>query len=191
MKKKENIRFCLWLFWKQFSFSAFTFGGGYVILPMMRKYYLEKKKLFTEEELNNMAAIAQSSPGAIAVNLSVLVGYRLKGIFGAVLTCVASVLPPLILLSVISSCYAAFRSNHIISAVLKGMEAGVAALIVDCVIDMAAAIFKQEHKLLKWMVPAAFVASFLLKINVILILIFYALACLAEGFWKRKKGGRE
>ena len=103
----------------------------------------------------------------------------------------ASVLPPLILLSVISSCYAAFRSNHIISAVLKGMEAGVAALIVDCVIDMAAAIFKQEHKLLKWMVPAAFAASFLLKINVILILIFCALACLAEGFWKRKKGGRE
>lgn len=83
-----------------------------------------------------MAAIAQSTPGAIAVNIAVLVGYRLAGITGAIISCVGTVLPPIVIISVVSMFYQAFRDSTIVSAILKGMEAGVAAVIVDLVIDM-------------------------------------------------------
>jgi chromate transporter len=92
--------------------------------------------LLEEEDMLNMAAVAQSSPGAIAVNASILVGWRLMGITGAMISILGTVLPPLIILSVISLFYAAFRSNAVVSAVLKGMLSGVCAVIFDVVITM-------------------------------------------------------
>ena len=86
-----------------FSISAFTFGGGYVVIPMMRKYFVNELELISEEELLDMAAIAQSTPGAIAVNTAVLVGYRISGLTGAIITCIGTVLPPLLILSVIKA----------------------------------------------------------------------------------------
>ena len=98
MKTKENPARMLWqLFKATFLLSAFTFGGGYVVIPMMEKQYVEKHKWITHEELLDMAAVAQSSPGAIAVNLAVLAGYRIAGAPGAAVSCIASLLPPLIL----------------------------------------------------------------------------------------------
>lgn len=179
--KKERIGLLLYLFRSQFAVSAFTFGGGYVVIPIMRKYYVENRSLIEEEELLNMAAIAQSSPGAIAINLAVLTGYRLGGKTGALVSAFASVLPPFLILSVISVCYQAVRDNALISAVLKGMEAGVAALIVDLVLDMGRKIFKEKQLLCSLLVPGAFAASFLFEVNVALILIVSALLCLAEG----------
>lgn len=90
------------LFKITFSISAFTFGGGYVVIPMMRKYFVTDLELFSEKELLDMAAIAQSTPGAIAVNIAVLIGYRIAGITGAVISCLGTILPPLLILSVIS-----------------------------------------------------------------------------------------
>ena len=65
-----------WLFAVNLFISAFTFGGGYVVVPMVRRYFVEKKQYFSQEELMQMAAVAQSTPGAIAINLSALAGYR-------------------------------------------------------------------------------------------------------------------
>lgn len=183
----DRFRLCLWLFGINLFISAFTFGGGYVVVPMIRKYFVEKKGLFSEEELMELAAIAQSSPGAIAVNLSVLAGYKTAGMAGAVTSCVASVLPPLAILSVISACYAAFRENRAVSAVLKGMEAGVAALVVDLVYDMCRMIFREKKLLTSLLVPAAFVASFFFQINVAFILLASCALCLLEGLWKKRK----
>ena len=69
MKQKKSLSLYLWLFKVNFFISAFTFGGGYVVIPMIRKYFVTEKHLFSEDELMDMAAIAQSSPGAIAINL--------------------------------------------------------------------------------------------------------------------------
>lgn len=131
-----------WLFGVNFYISMFTFGGGYIVIPMIRKIFVQQKQLFTEAELLEMAAIAQSSPGAIAVNLSVLAGRRTFGIAGAWISAFGAVLPSFLILALISSCYDAFRTQPLINACLKGMEAGVAALIVQLVADMSAAIFR-------------------------------------------------
>uniref|UniRef100_UPI0028ACE2D8 chromate transporter n=1 Tax=Sedimentibacter sp. TaxID=1960295 RepID=UPI0028ACE2D8 len=94
--KKLKLYFSL--FRITFSISAFTFGGGYVVIPMMRKYFVNDLALISEQELLDMAAIAQSTPGAIAVNIAVLAGYRIAGITGAIITCIGTVLPPLIII---------------------------------------------------------------------------------------------
>ncbi|WP_313134646.1 chromate transporter [Anaerocolumna sp.] len=83
--KIKSFKLYFSLFRITFNISAFTFGGGYIVIPMMRKYFVNDLKLISERELLDMAAIAQSTPGAIAVNIAVLVGYRISGITGAVI----------------------------------------------------------------------------------------------------------
>ncbi|MCU6707366.1 chromate transporter [Paenibacillus sp. J5C_2022] len=160
--------------------SAFTFGGGYVVVPMIRKYYVTRKKLFHEHELVDMATIAQSSPGAIAVNLSTLAGYRVAGKTGAIISCIAAVIPSFILLVFISKFYIAFATHPVISAVLKGMQAGVAALIVDFVVDMCSMLIKERSFLLILLTPLALVANLFLEINVAIILAACCLFCIAR-----------
>ncbi|MFQ7739328.1 MAG: chromate transporter, partial [Emergencia timonensis] len=92
MSKKDQLKQGLWLFNINLFISAFTFGGGYVVVPMVRKYYVEKKELFSEEELMDIAAISQSAPGAIAINLTALAGYRVLGWLGAGVSCMAAII---------------------------------------------------------------------------------------------------
>lgn len=186
--KKLKLYFSL--FKITFSISAFTFGGGYIVIPMMRKYFVYGLELIREQELLDMAAVAQSAPGAIAVNIAVLVGYRISGITGAIVTCIGTILPPLLILSVISLFYKAFRDNRVISSILKGMEAGVAATIVDLVIDMGRGIAKEKNLLLTLMAPAAFLASFIFNINVLFIIISCSVLCFAQTYVKSIQGGR-
>lgn len=173
-----------------FSISAFTFGGGYVVIPMMEKQYVEKHKWITHEELLDMAAVAQSAPGAIAVNLAVLAGYRIAGAAGAAVSCIAALLPPLILLSVISLCYRQFQENRIILSLLKGMEAGVAAMIADLLLDMAASVRKEKNVLLTLMMPAAFLSCFLFRIDAVTVILACAGICLAYGLLAPRQSKR-
>ncbi len=151
-----------------------------MVIPMMKEHFVKRLGLITEEELLDMAAIAQSTPGAIAVNLAVLVGYRLGGLFGAIVNAIGTILPPIIILTIIARAYEAFRDNNMINALLKGMEASVAALIVNLVIDMFQIILQKRKLLLTLMVPATFIASFILEINVAFIIIGSALISLLE-----------
>lgn len=189
--KRTNLKLYFSLFRITFSISAFTFGGGYIVIPMMRKYFVQDLGLISDQELLDMAAIAQSTPGAIAVNIAVLVGYRIAGIVGAIITCVGTILPPLLILSIISLFYKAFRDNKVISAILKGMEAGVAATIVSLIIDMGQGILKEKNLLLTLMAPIAFLASFVFNINVLVIIISCAILCYAQTFIKNRKGGTQ
>lgn len=177
------------LFKVTFLVSCFSFGGGYVIIPLLRKYLVEDMSLITNEELLDMAAIAQSNPGAIAVNLSSLIGYNLLGIKGAIITCIGTVLPPLLILSIISMFYEAFRSNIVISAILKGMEAGVAATIVDLVIDMSKDVFKENNLLLSLLVPFSFISSFFFNVNVLVIIIIGVIISFTQAHIRKKKLG--
>lgn len=187
----EKMKIYFTLFRITFYISAFTFGGGYIVIPMMRKYFVDDLELISEQELLDMAAIAQSSPGAIAVNIAVLIGYRIAGITGAIISAVGTVLPPLVILSIISLFYKAFRDNRVVSAVLKGMEAGVAATIVDLIIDMSQGILKEENWLLTLMAPITFIASFIFNINVLVIIISCALLSFVQAYIKSWQGGIE
>ncbi|NCA97883.1 MAG: chromate transporter [Clostridia bacterium] len=163
------------IFQSTFFLSAFTFGGGYVIIPLMKKKFVDELGWLDEEEMLNIAAIAQSSPGAMAVNAAILIGWRLMGITGTLVAIIGTVLPPLIILSVISLFYATFRDNPVVSAVLKGMMAGVCAVIFDVVITMGQNVLKTKKVLPTLIMVGAFVASFLMEINVIYIILFCAM----------------
>ena len=115
--------------------SAFTFGGGFVIIGMMKKKFCEQLHWVSEEEVLDMTAIAQSAPGALAVNSAVIFGYRIKGLRGALISVLATILPPLVIISVIAMVYDAFASNVVVQTALQVMRAGVAAVITDVVID--------------------------------------------------------
>ena len=168
----------LWLIAVNIYISTFAFGGGYVVVPLVRRSFVEKKKIFTENELMEMAAVAQSSPGAIAVNLAALSGYKTAGTAGAVIGCVASVVPPLVILGIISGFYDFFIANKIVAAILKGMQAGVAALIVGVVTDMCAVILKEKCFFLSALIPFAFIANFIFDVNVALILAVCCVLCI-------------
>lgn len=186
---KHKIKLYFWLFGVNIFISAFTFGGGYVVVPMIRKFFVVKRNIFSEEHLMDMAAVAQSSPGAIAINLSALSGYAAAGFPGLAISCVAAVLPPFAILAVVSKCYNAFASNTVIQAVLKGMQAGVAAVIVDFVIDMVTVVTKERSALLIILMPAVFAGSFFLNINVAFLLIGSCAVCVLK-VWIDKKRGR-
>lgn len=132
------------IFLSTFELSACTFGGGFVIIPLMRKKFVEELGWIEEEEMLDLTAIAQASPGAIAVNASIMLGYHIAGIPGAILAVLGTVLPPLIIISIISMFYQAFRNNVIVSMAMRGMLCGVAAVICDVVINMAKSIFQKK-----------------------------------------------
>jgi chromate transporter len=168
---KKGFRFYRTLFLATFTLSAFTFGGGYVIVPLMHKKFVEKLHLITDEEMLDLVALGQSSPGALAVNTSILVGYHTAGIPGALTTVLGTVLPPLITLTVISLGYEAFKGNTAVRFAFRGMQAGVAALVCSVVLEMALSLLKKK----KWgpvlLMAAAFALAAVFKVNVALIIL--------------------
>ena len=159
------------LFISTFKISACTFGGGFVIIPLMRKKFVQELGWIDEQEMLDLTAIAQSSPGAIAVNASILVGYRIAGIPGALLTVLGTILPPLVIISVISMFYRAFRDNQIVNIAMKGMLCGVAAVLLDVVINLAKTIIMKKRILPILVMVGAFAAVRYLKWNIILIIL--------------------
>lgn len=185
---KHSRKDYLTLFTSTFTLSAFTFGGGFVIIPLMRKKFVEQLHWIDEEEMMDLTAIAQSSPGAIAVNASILVGYRVAGVPGALVT----VLPPLIILSIISFFYTAFRDNRIVALVMRGMQAGVAAVICDVVLTMGRSVLGERRVLPVVMLLGAFAAARFFGVNVVVIILVCG-AVGAADLWRRQrtsKGGR-
>lgn len=172
-KKETQTRGQLYrtLFLATFQLSAFTFGGGYVIVPLMRKKFVEGLGWIEEEEMLDLIAIAQSSPGPIAVNASIIIGYRLAGIPGALCAILGTVLPPLIILSVISVVYAAFRDNPVVNLVMRGMQAGVAAILCDVVYTMARTIVRKKQAVPIFVMIAAFLAAACFGVNVMVVIL--------------------
>ena len=124
------------LFFSTFYLSAFTFGGGYVIITLLKQKFVDELHWISEDEMLDLVALAQSSPGPIAVNGAILVGYKLAGIPGVLTSVLGAVIPPFVILTLISSFYTVFKSNLIIKTLLTGMKAGVAAVIMSVVFDM-------------------------------------------------------
>ena len=152
----------------------------------MQKRFVKELKWIDEDEMLDLVAIGQSAPGPIAINTSILVGYRMAGIPGAFLTILGTILPPLITITVISYFYIAFRDNMIVKALMQGMSAGVAAVIADVVIDMAAKIIKNKTLVPIAVMLLAFVAAAFLKVNIIYILLI----CGALGAWTTYRTNR-
>lgn len=165
------------LFLSVLYLSAFTFGGGYVIVTLMKRKFVDELGWLEEEEMLDLVAIAQSSPGPVAVNGAIVVGFKLAGLPGALVCILAAVIPPFIIISVIAAAYEAFRDNAQVSLVLGGMQAGVGAVIASVVWDMAGGIVRKKQAGDIVILIVSFLAVYVLKINV----VFVILACAALG----------
>ena len=181
MDKKDK---CWQLFLSTFKLSACTFGGGFVIIPLMRERFVKELHWIEEEETLDLTAIAQSSPGSIAINASILVGYHVAGIPGALITVVGAALPPLIIISVISAFYQAFRSNKYVSMAMAGMLAGVAAVIY-----MAWPILKKKRWLPIAVMLTAFAATRFFSVNIILIILVCGVIGALDTLYLQKREG--
>ena len=187
LKKYKN------LFFSTFKLSACTFGGGIVIIPLLRKKFVEELGWIEEDEMMDLTAIAQSSPGAIAVNASILVGYHVAGFYGAILTVLGTVLPPLMMISIISMFYQTFRDNAIVNMAMAGMLCGVAAVICDVVINMAKTIFQKKRLLPVIVMLGSFVAVRFFSVNIIAIILVCGVIGAADTWYQgrtQKAGGK-
>lgn len=178
MKTKENPARMLWqLFKATFLLSAFTFGGGFVIVSLMKKKFVEDLQWLEEEEMLDITAIAPSSPGPIPINASVILGYRMYGVIGSLVAILGTALPPMIIISVISVFYTQFRSNRIIAIALQVMRAGVAAVIFDVVINLAKNVIATKRTLYILLMATAFVGKVILGVDAMIVI----LCCLVVG----------
>ena len=172
LKELSNAQVYWQLFKNIFMLSACTFGGGFVIIGMMKKKFVEKLHWISEEEMLDMTAIAQSAPGPLGVNIAIVTGYRLRKIPGALVCALGAILPPLIIISIISVFYNQFKDNKVIALALQVMRAGVAAVICDVVINLAQNIVKTRKVLWIFVMVGAFAATVFFKVSApVLILV--------------------
>ena len=165
MKKHKGIS----LFFTFLKIGAFTFGGGYAMIPLIQKEIVEKKKWMTDEDILEIVAIAESTPGPIAINAATFVGYRTAGFGGALLSTVGVVLPSFIIIAAISFVLRAFQNLTAVRYAFWGIRAGVLALIIKAMWSM----YQQNKKgLMSYLIMAlAFIAVAVFNIRVLWVII--------------------
>ena len=171
LRNKRNWKVLWQLFKSTFILSAFTFGGGFVIVSLMKKKFVEELGWLDESEMLDITAIAQSSTGPIPINASVILGYRMQGILGSIVAVVGTSIPPIAIISVISSFYVKFRESQIIGTALMVMRAGVAAVICDVVINLAKNVIKTGQVLYIALMIIAFIMTYVLGISAITVIL--------------------
>lgn len=187
-EESHEKKHVMWkLFVSTLYLSAFTFGGGYVIVTLMKEKFVDELHWIEEDEMLDLIAIAQSAPGAIAVNGAIVVGYKLAGLPGALVAIAATILPPFVVISAIFYFYALFRDNFVVSRLLAGMQAGVAAVIASVVWDMGGKVVKQKSVLSVGIMLAAFMAVCVYRVNVVIVI----LTCIGLGILRALLAGRK
>lgn len=148
--------------------GVFAFGGGYAMIPLIQKETVEKKKWVSPEDIVDIVAIAESTPGPIAISASTFVGYRIAGVAGAALATIGVIVPSFIIIFVLSFVLRQFESITAVKYAFFGIRAGVLALIVNALIS----VYKQcPKKIISYIIMlGAFVAVAFLGINVLLVI---------------------
>ncbi|MFO8069720.1 MAG: chromate transporter [Alkalibacterium sp.] len=183
MEKKDLY---ITLFKSTFFLSMFTFGGGYVIVPLMEKKFVDELGWINEDEMLDLIALGQSAPGPIAVNTSILVGYRMAGVPGAMVTVLGTIIPPLFIMTALAYIYLAVRDNIIVNNVLLGMQAGVAAIIVNVVYNMGKRVVDQKKVIPVLVMIAALIAGIIYQVNILWLLLFSGIIGAMTTVWELK-----
>ena len=162
------------LFLTFMKIGAFTFGGGYAMIPLIQREVVEEKKWISESELIDMIAIAESTPGPIAINSATFVGHHVGGFWGAFCATLGVILPSFAIIAAISYVLQQFERLRAVKYDFMGIRAGVLALILKAFWNMARQIPKKEISCC--IAAAAFVLATLLKLNVLLVIVLCAAA---------------
>lgn len=176
-RMQNKVRILQKLFLSTLYLSTFTFGGGYVIVTLMKKKFVDDYHWIDEEEMLDLIAIAQSAPGAIAVNGAIVVGYKLAGLAGVFVSILGTIIPPFAILSVVSLFYTAFQKNEVVRLLLSGMQSGVAAVIASVVYEMGHGVVMGRNRVSIMIMAASFIASCFLGVNI----IYIVMACIMIG----------
>ena len=169
MNSESKIRKILTLFLTFLKIGAFTFGGGYAMIPLIQREIVEKHKWASDDDLLEIVAIAESTPGPIAINAATFVGYRVCGFFGAFISTVGIVLPSFCIILAISFVLREFRELKAVQYAFQGIRAGVLALIFKALFTMYK---KCKKKIVSYIVMAlAFVLVAFFKVNVLFVII--------------------
>ena len=173
------------LFWEFFKIGAFTFGGGYAMIPLIQKETVEIKGWITDEDILEIIAIAESTPGPIAINSATFVGYRTAGFWGAVCATTGVVLPSFIIILAISFVLREFQQIKAVQYAFNGIRAGVLALLFKALWTM----YKKSPKgWVSYVVMAgAFLATAFLKINVLYVIIACAVFGIVTSLLAKKE----
>ena len=164
-----NANFFWTLFKSTFVVSAFTVGGGYVIIPLLKAKFVDEYHWISDKETLDMIAIAQSTPGIMAVNTAIMLGYRMAGISGAIVGMIATVLPPLIIITIVASFYDLIAEDEYVQLVLKGMQCGATALLLNVAIDLLVKQFKKKLLLPIAIIIATFIANLYFGVNIMIL----------------------
>lgn len=124
------------LFFTFFKIGLFTFGGGYAMVSQMKDVIVDKKKWLTEEELMHIITISESTPGPIAINSSTYIGYKRGGVLGSVFATLGTILPSLMIITLISLVFKDFMEIEYVKYAFKGINCAVAFLIIKTAIEM-------------------------------------------------------
>ncbi len=169
------------LFVSIFKIGAFTFGGGYAMIPLIEEEVVHKKEWLSKEEFVDVLVVSQSLPGALAVNTSIFLGYKISGIIGAIASLIAVILPSFLIILVIAAFFMQFRNNYYVNAAFMGITAAVPMLVlvgaislskgvpknirslITIIIALAALIFFDVHPVLVIVVSGVYGALFLRK----------------------------
>ncbi len=165
----NKFRKALKLFLVFFKIGAFTFGGGYAMIPLIQKEACDKKKWISEQDIFEIIAIAESTPGPIAINSATFIGYKVAGTLGSVFATLGVVTPSFIIILLISYVLRQFESIKAVRYAFSGIRAGVLALIIKALISM----YKQCPKdIFSYILAgAAFVVSAFFEINALYIIL--------------------
>ena len=180
----------LWqLFATFFKTGLFTFGGGYAMIAILQEELVDKKKWITNQDMLDMIVVAESTPGVIAVNTATSVGYKTRGILGAIVATLGIVLPSFLIISLLSYLIDAFQSNIWYQSAFKGIQACVTVLVINAFTKM----FKQiEHDVYNYVsFVVAFAIAALTNFSVIYLILIGGICGLVVTLLKQKKSNKK
>ncbi len=170
------------MFWSFFKIGAFTFGGGYAMIPLIEAEVVDNRNWIGKEEFLDILVISQSFPGALAVNTSIFIGYKIGGLLGAIVALLGTVLPSFFIILLIASFFMQFRNNYYVDLVFKGISAAVPMLVLVAVVSLSKSVKKDYINFIIVVVTIIFITVF--KIHPVLVII---LSGLYGYFFFRKK----
>ena len=169
MKRKFDLKKVLTLFGVFFKIGAFTFGGGYAMIPLIQKEVSENRKWISEEEILDVFAISESTPGPIAINSATFIGYKIAGFWGSFFATFGVVLPSFIIISLISLILTEFQDIKAVQYAFFGIRAGVLALIIKAFWSMAKVC---PQKTISYILAAlAFILAAVFNVDVLIVII--------------------
>lgn len=189
VKVKRTPKEYVTLFLTFFKIGAFTFGGGYAMIPLIQKEVVDNHKWVTADDILEVIAIAESTPGPIAVNAATFVGYKFGGFWGAFSATLGVVLPSFLIIALLSSLISRFQDYKVVQYAFYGIRAGVLALIVKAMINMYRKCPKSPVSY--FIFVFSFVMVALLNIKAIYVLIACALIGLAASFVAKRREAKK